>query len=206
VSVAGLPRHAAADALLTTLLAQAPVTEQRSERDALLATLLAQPPVLEQRAERLAQASLPVGAEITIPAPQVANTAAAPAAASQSYVVQPGDSLWAIATSFYGNGGLWPVIYNANTAVIGGNPHLIYPNQTLTIPTSTTQPPPSQPPQSGQGMGQYTVVSGDTLSGIALTAYGNANLWPHIYNANVAVIGSNPHLIIPGQVLTIPPV
>jgi nucleoid-associated protein YgaU len=33
---------------------------------------------------------------------------------------------------------------------------------------------------------------------------GNGNQWKTIYEANRAVIGSNPDLIKPGQVLTIP--
>ena len=46
----------------------------------------------------------------------------------------------------------------------------------------------------------YTVQSGDTLSGIA-SKYGTT--WQKIYNDNKSVIGSNPNLIKPGQVLTI---
>ncbi len=50
----------------------------------------------------------------------------------------------------------------------------------------------------------YTVVKGDSLSRIAKSMYGNANKWRMIYDANKAVIGNNPDLIKPGQVLTIP--
>ena len=50
----------------------------------------------------------------------------------------------------------------------------------------------------------YTVQSGDTLSHIALHYYGNAGRWPEIYETNKQVIGSNPNLIFPGQVLCIP--
>jgi nucleoid-associated protein YgaU len=53
------------------------------------------------------------------------------------------------------------------------------------------------------GFAQYTVVSGDTLSGIALRFYGDGNLWPRIFEANWDRI-SNPNLIFPGQVLRIP--
>ncbi|HEY6402135.1 MAG TPA: LysM peptidoglycan-binding domain-containing protein [Blastocatellia bacterium] len=48
------------------------------------------------------------------------------------------------------------------------------------------------------------VKPGDYLSKIAGAYYGNPQLWPRIYNANKAVIGPNPDLIHPGQVLTIP--
>ena len=51
---------------------------------------------------------------------------------------------------------------------------------------------------------RYTVVKGDTLSGIAKQFYGNANRWKAIYEANTDQI-KNPDLIKPGQVLVIPP-
>ena len=45
----------------------------------------------------------------------------------------------------------------------------------------------------------YTVVKGDTLSGIAKKL--NISSWRELYNKNKAVIGNNPNLIKPGQVL-----
>lgn len=61
------------------------------------------------------------------------NNSPAPSA-PQVYTVVKGDCLWNIAKRFYGDGSLYTVIYNANRAVIGGNPNLIYPGQVLTIP------------------------------------------------------------------------
>ena len=61
------------------------------------------------------------------------NNSPAPASA-QSYTVQRGDCLCAIAKRFYGNESKYIVIYNANKDIIGGNPSLIYPGQKLTIP------------------------------------------------------------------------
>ncbi|MCI8282407.1 MAG: LysM peptidoglycan-binding domain-containing protein [Lachnospiraceae bacterium] len=52
----------------------------------------------------------------------------------QTYTVVKGDCLWKIAKMYYGDGSKYPVIYNANRDVIGGNPNLIYPGQVLTIP------------------------------------------------------------------------
>jgi nucleoid-associated protein YgaU len=50
----------------------------------------------------------------------------------------------------------------------------------------------------------HTVVSGDTLSKIAKEAYGNANAYMKIFEANKPML-SNPDKIYPGQVLRIPP-
>ena len=49
----------------------------------------------------------------------------------------------------------------------------------------------------------YTVVKGDCLWNIAKRFYGNGSKYSVIYNANKSVIGGNPNLIYPGQVLTI---
>ncbi len=50
----------------------------------------------------------------------------------------------------------------------------------------------------------YVVQKGDSLSKIAKREYGNANLWPQIYEANRDKI-NNPDLIYPDQKLVIPP-
>lgn len=50
-----------------------------------------------------------------------------------THVVQPGDTLWAIAKKYYGNGNQYTKIYNANKDKIK-NPNLIYPGQKLVIP------------------------------------------------------------------------
>ena len=51
----------------------------------------------------------------------------------------------------------------------------------------------------------YTVVKGDTLSGIAKKFYGKPNLWTKIHAANKDQV-PNPDVIRPGQVLRIPKV
>jgi len=50
----------------------------------------------------------------------------------------------------------------------------------------------------------YTVVGGDSLSKIAKNHYGDAAKWHQIYEANKAIIGSNPDHIEVGQELTLP--
>ncbi|WP_083976191.1 transglycosylase family protein [Kitasatospora azatica] len=57
-------------------------------------------------------------------------------------------------------------------------------------------------PKSTQSTGgsTYTVKSGDTLSAIA-AAHGTN--WQSLYQHNVQVVGGNPDLILPGQVLSV---
>jgi nucleoid-associated protein YgaU len=50
-----------------------------------------------------------------------------------TYVVRPGDSLWAIAQRYYGDGSLWPLLYVANADHVY-NPNLIYPGEVLRLP------------------------------------------------------------------------
>lgn len=76
---------------------------------------------------------------------QTAADTTRPATTSSTYVIKSGDTLWAIATKFYGTGTKWSDIYNANKDIIeatakkygrksSDNGHWIYPGVTLTIP------------------------------------------------------------------------
>ncbi len=57
----------------------------------------------------------------------------APKKQAKTYTVRRGDCLWNIAKKYYGNGGSYPKIFNANRDKIS-NPNLIYPGQILIIP------------------------------------------------------------------------
>lgn len=70
-------------------------------------------------------------------------------------------------------------------------------------------------PSSAISGGTHTVVSGDTLWGIAKQHYGSGSSYPKIYNANSGIIeasarrhgkssSNNGHWIYPGDVYTIP--
>lgn len=52
--------------------------------------------------------------------------------------VKPGDSLYRIAETCYGDPEKWPLIYCENQREIGGNPHLIFPGTILRIPSNPT--------------------------------------------------------------------
>lgn len=56
---------------------------------------------------------------------------------------------------------------------------------------------------SSSGESEYIVKSGDSLSKIAKSKYGDANQWKKIWEANKAEV-KNPDLIHPGQRLKIP--
>lgn len=51
----------------------------------------------------------------------------------KTHTVQKGDTLWGIAKKYYGSGGQYQKIFQANSGKIK-NPNLIYPGQVLTIP------------------------------------------------------------------------
>ncbi len=65
------------------------------------------------------------------------------------------------------------------------------------------KPPPRPAPPAPQ---MYTVKKGDCLWDIAVRFLKNGARWPEIYNIprNKKIIGPNPNLIHPGQVLQIP--
>lgn len=75
-------------------------------------------------------------------------------------------------------------------------------DSTITATVQATRAAETAPtPTAGQ---TYTVKSGDSLCAIAKKYYGSSSKYTDIYNANKSVIGGNPNLIKPGQVLTLP--
>jgi nucleoid-associated protein YgaU len=52
---------------------------------------------------------------------------------------------------------------------------------------------------------EYVVKPGDTLRSIAEEQYGDPAEWPRIYQANRAVIGSDPDNLVAGTTLQLPP-
>ncbi len=117
---------------------------------------------------------------------------------SRTYVVRQGDDLSQIAQRAYGDGSYFTLIYNANKNVIGSNPSSLFPGQILYIPIlpEYTTPTPGE---------NYVVRQGDYLFLIAEKAYGDGNRLNVIYDANRDVIGPDPTVLVPGQVLRIPP-
>jgi len=108
------------------------------------------------------------------------------------HTVVKGECLYVISgySQIYNDPVKWPRIYRANRDKIK-DPNLIYPGWVLNIPRGY----PST----------HTVVAGEYLSKIASywEIYNDARQWPKIYRANSDQI-SDPDLIYPDQVLTIP--
>ena len=160
-------------------------------------------------------AGAPVPPEIaSVPAMTVAPT---PAAATQTYKIQKGDSLSSISQHFYNTPVRWKAIYAANKAKIGSDPAHLKEGMELVIPAPEAAMPPgaritTAPAAAGTGKaaaaagGNYTVATGDTLTSIAQKQYGSAtkaNI-DRIYQANKARIGSDPDDLKVGMELVIP--
>jgi nucleoid-associated protein YgaU len=93
-------------------------------------------PVAEPAAEDLddkgvSQEPEPAENAVQEPAAEPPPVEPAPQPAARTHTVEPGDTLWAIAERFYGDGNKYQVIADASGVP---NPDLIYPGQVLTIP------------------------------------------------------------------------
>jgi len=93
--------------------------------------------------------------------------------------------------------GISPVDVNIFSGDI--NAFLKYGKQGGSAPAPTPQPPKPAPAPQPSGK-TYTVQKGDNLSAIAAKF---STTWQALYNANKAVIGPDPNVIKPGQVLRV---
>lgn len=71
------------------------------------------------------------------------------------------------------------------------------PAQAAGLKTVSARPDTREQPKT------YTVKAGDSLWLIAKKVLGDGSKWQTIYNKNKSIIGPNPNLIKPGQVLTL---
>ena len=104
--------------------------------------------------------------------------------ADVEYTVQPADTLWAIASRFYGSGTDYPKLVAANTGRVMPDGHtftdagVIQPGWKLRIPL------PSAAIDESGGQVRYLVQPGDTLADIAARMLGDEDRWQQLYAAN----------------------
>lgn len=77
-------------------------------------------------------------------------------------------------------------------------------NNSKTMISTSSQSRTSSTATDTSKQNTYKVQQGDCLWNIAKAASGNGNNWKQLYNLNKKVIGSNPNLIKPGQILILP--
>lgn len=112
----------------------APVLEPVPDTPARAAAPAATPSASATTPSASAPGAAPHTTHATEPLPGTATT----------YVIQDGDSLWAITSAFLRRtapdevAAAWPELYRANDGVIGQDPNLIHPGTVLTLPASLT--------------------------------------------------------------------
>ncbi|MGR3319153.1 MAG: LysM peptidoglycan-binding domain-containing protein [Candidatus Anammoxibacter sp.] len=181
--------------------------------------------------------SLPMGDELIIPDVEILNvqkpTEIAAAenlntivkqpvekeANGKNHTVKPGDTLYVLSKSYYGDSKHWKLIFNANKYLLGNKNSLII-GQRLLIPTigdlavnkvqskvyklqSQTVSDNFYNDRPNTKLKTYTIKKGDTLYKIAKLHYNDGNKWRKIYDANSKVL-TNSQNIPAGKTVIIP--
>jgi len=125
-----------------------------------------------------------------------------------------GDTLWGLAETHLGDGFRWREIAELNQGhkMSDGrrftNPRAIEPGWELTLPADATGLPrltdAGAEAATDAAARKLMIGPGDTLSGIAAEETGDAGLWPQLYRENQSVVGADPDLIRPGQIIELP--
>ena len=154
----------------------------------------------------------PVGPVVTnSPAPTAPTKKVATAKAKSSsytvYTVEAGDTLTAIAGTWFKDTSKWKEIVAVNPGLSASNLKV---GQKINLPAksgSSSTKVASATKSSASTVtadNQHVVTAGETLASISDKAYGNRTNWKKIYEANKSVIGSNPSTLKVGMKLTIP--
>jgi nucleoid-associated protein YgaU len=109
-------------------------------------------------------------------------------------VVQPGDTLWSLSRKHLGRGTRW-------LELMVPNPHVADTGR-LTPGTVLELPAPVAVKRVANAGKTATVQAGDSLTKIAVAAYGRASEWACIAAANPTL--KNPNMLAIGQVLVLP--
>ena len=119
------------------------------------------------------------------------------------HTIVKGDSPWALAARYYGNGSRWTLIRDANPGIDMDNLSV---GKVLKIPSAEQVAAKKTTSRDTTPVGKktYTVKKNDTLSGIARRTMGSEDDWRKLYEANRTAIGSNPNSLRLGMELVIP--
>ena len=124
------------------------------------------------------------------------------------HVVRKEETLTSIARQYYGSGGKWRRIYDANRSVIP-DPDRLSVGVSLTIPGVPGAAAPGRAEASrnegAEGPRRHTVKQNETLRSIAKRYYGSEKEWTRIRDANSGRISDDPKRLKIGVVLVIPP-
>lgn len=145
---------------------------------------------------------------------EATGTAAQSGPRLETHTVRAGDTILALARTYYGN-----IRYAKQ--LLDANPHVVDPTALATgteislpnvrisepPPTAKTTPRPKpQPTKPAARAGKsYTVAAGDTLYRIAMNRLGEGTRWTEIYDLNKSAIGDDPAALKIGQILQLPP-
>jgi len=137
----------------------------------------------------------------TLPSPETLRTPA-PSGAETTHTVEEGETLWAIAERYYGDGAQYKRIEEANKGRLGKGDSL-YVGAKIVIPGATRAPaanaraaadkpretpPAAKQPQRQAGERYHVVKKGETLGDIAKEQLGSARRWPEIVKLNKSTI------------------
>lgn len=116
------------------------------------------------------------------------------------YIIKPSDTPSSIALAWFGDANKYSLILQANPLI---DPKLMMPGDQIKLPPKDYKLRTIIDVGDGDEPVIHIVQSGENLSGIALAAYGDASLWPRIYEANKSKI-KDPSRLTVGTELIIP--
>lgn len=131
------------------------------------------------------------------------------------YQVRDGDTMVTIAEEWFDDRNKWDLIAKANPSV---DPTRLRIGQTIRLPAKSSAAAPGGPrpapretpkappasPALAPGERVHEVKTGDTLFSITRAYYGTVEHWKRIYEANRALIGSDPADLKVGTKLKVP--
>jgi nucleoid-associated protein YgaU len=157
---------------------------------------------------------------VTPPAPGTADASASPSGQVTTVIVTTGDTLWGLAERHLGAGERWREIADLNLGRDMGDgvfstAETLQAGWSLRVPVdeppghtavaSSPDPTAVQPTPTAAGVTapaeRVQVRPGDSLWRLAEDHLEDPNRWVELYQANRTLIGDDPDVIIPGQVL-----